>query len=161
MHPYAAARASAPPARIDMTSGGRDLTVSPNDTTYIDDVKRDQQLDALAAVHNALPLAVGNYTVRVWTSRGLVDFTYDATDTNPAVHIDAVEPNGSIALCGLSRCQTRLNACTRLLALETLVLGLATQDDDEEDLPRLPVPVIATVQLDHPMHGTISLFSAW
>jgi hypothetical protein len=156
MHPYLAARASASPAMISVTSGGREWEVSCNDTEYVPVHPDPRQLDALHTIDHAMPLAVGEYIVRVWTSRGLVDFSYDPCDTMPSVHLDAVDPTGSIGMCGLSRCQTTLNPCTRLLALEALFMGLMTSRDDD-DQP--PVPVIATVQLDHPIRGTISLFS--
>ena len=140
---------------VGMVSGGREWEVSCDDK-YVDQCKNNKrQLDALETINYAMPLAVGEYLVRVWTSRGLVDFSYDACDTMPSVHLDAVDPVGSIGMCGLRRSQTTLNACTRLLALEALCLGLLGRDDEDD----APVPVIATVQLDHPIRGTVTLFS--
>jgi hypothetical protein len=160
MHPYLAARASASSAMVSVTSAGREWEVSCDDTEYVDECKEPRQLDALHTIDHAMPLAVGEYIVRVWTSRGLVDFSYDAGNTTPAVHLDAVDPAGSIGMCGLARCQTTLNARTRLLALEVLFMGLMTSRDDDDEPPPVPViPVIATVQLDHPVHGTVTLFS--
>lgn len=143
---------------VDMVCGGREWEVSCDDDQFVDRCKNNKrQLDALETINYAMPLAVGDYLVRVWTSRGLVDFSYDPIDTVPSVHLDAVDPNGSIGMCGLKRSQTTLNACTRLLALEALCMGLLGCDDGDDD--DAPVPVIATVQLDHPLHGTVTLFS--
>lgn len=153
MHAYKTARAAAAPvAAVTIACDGREWQLSLNDKYVVQ--CGEQQLDALALIHNALPLAVGEYAVRVWTSRGLVELTYDPTRSQSGIAIETTVASGSLGLCGLSRCQAELNPCTRLLALEAIVLGLSHGDDDDF------VPAIATVQLDHPFHGTVTLFSA-
>ena len=145
------------------TDEGLEWELAPGDLYFVQKIQgweeatAQRQFDALAAIQNALPLARDGYTVRVWTSRGLVDLNFYGNGTRSEVHLETRETQGSLALCGLRHVETELNRCTRLLALEAVALGLA--GDDEEDPP---VPVIHTVQLEQMWHrhGIITLFSS-
>lgn len=158
-----------------MADDGRQWSIAVEDLAYVQHVEEcthahyhcdgegyyegyDCQFTALLKIHHAIPLATGDLELRVYTSRGLVDFRWE-TRQDKKMYLHEREARGDLRLCGLQHTAVLLNPWTRALALEALVLGLAGPAY-EDPLVRGRLPVIHTVELEHMRTGdTVALFS--